>query len=140
MWIQVYCAPEFHNDFWQKKIFSFFKNNCKFIHHKSHQIGYLPCIVHSEYFSIIFNVKKCALYSIKYGTSKRLASDKHSSLFCLSVAEKEKSFITLTPGRTWGRTRDPEIKKKLKLLFPSNLVRVLDVINSQILNLTLLIV
>jgi hypothetical protein len=27
--------------------------------------SYLPCIVHREYFSIIFNVKKCALYSIK---------------------------------------------------------------------------
>jgi len=28
---------------------------------------YLPCKVCREYFSIIFNVKKCALYSIKYG-------------------------------------------------------------------------
>jgi len=24
--IRVWCAPEFHNDFWQKKIFLFFKN------------------------------------------------------------------------------------------------------------------
>ena len=66
--------------FLAKKIFFFFKNNytrinhCKFIHHKSHKIvpflSYLPSIVHREYFSIIFNVKKCALYSIKYGTGK----------------------------------------------------------------------
>jgi hypothetical protein len=26
----------------------------------------LPSIVHAQYFSIIFNEKKCALYSIKY--------------------------------------------------------------------------
>ncbi len=35
-------------------------NNCKFIHHKTHLkpfLSYLPCIVHREYFSIIFNVK-----------------------------------------------------------------------------------
>ncbi len=53
----------------------FYKNNrCKFIHHKSHLkpfLSYLPCQVRREYFSIIFNVKKCALYSIKYSTSKR---------------------------------------------------------------------
>ncbi len=45
-------------------------NHCKFIHHKSHLkpfLSYLPCIVCKEYFSIIFNVKKCALYWIKYG-------------------------------------------------------------------------
>ncbi len=44
-----------------------------FIHHKSYLKPfpiYLPCIAHMEYFSIIFNVKKCALYSIKYGTQK----------------------------------------------------------------------
>ncbi len=29
----------------------------------------LPCIVRREYFSNIFHVKKCALYSIKHGTS-----------------------------------------------------------------------
>ncbi len=71
MRIQVLCAPEFHNDFWL-----FFKNNftrinhCKFIQHKSHLklfLSYLPCIVHREYLSTIFNVKKCTLYSIKYG-------------------------------------------------------------------------
>jgi hypothetical protein len=53
----------------------FFKNNFTrinhfmFIQHKSHLkpfLSYLPCIVCREYFSIIFNVKKCALYSIKY--------------------------------------------------------------------------
>ncbi len=73
--MQVKCATEFHNDFWQKKLFLFFKNNftkinhCKFIHHKSHLkpfLSYLPCMVHKEYLSIIFNVKKCTLYQIKY--------------------------------------------------------------------------
>ncbi len=62
--------------FLEKYFFSLFKNNftrinhCIFIHHKTHLkplLSYLPCIVHREYFSIIFNVKKCALYSIKYG-------------------------------------------------------------------------
>jgi hypothetical protein len=60
-----------------KKLFLFFKNNFtrinhwKFIHHQSHLkpfLSYLACIVHREYFSIIFNVKKCTLYSIKYGS------------------------------------------------------------------------
>ncbi len=60
--------------FGKKKLF--FKNNftrinaCKFLHHKSHLnpfLSYLPYIVRREYFSIILNVKKCALYSIKYG-------------------------------------------------------------------------
>ncbi len=76
MRIQVWRAPEFHNDFWQKKLFLFIKNNFKRINIASLFIiksylkpflSYLPCIVHREYFSIIFNVKKCALYSIKYG-------------------------------------------------------------------------
>ncbi len=75
MRIQVSCAPEFPNDFCHKKLFLFFQNNykrivhCKFIHHKSHLSfdSYLPYIVLREYFSIIFNVKKCALYLIKYG-------------------------------------------------------------------------
>jgi hypothetical protein len=61
--------------FAKKKLFLFFKNNftrinhCKFIHHKSRLkpfFSYLTCIVHREYFSFVFNVKKCALYSIKY--------------------------------------------------------------------------
>jgi hypothetical protein len=68
--------------FGKKKIFLFFKNNftrihhCKFCHHKSHLkpfLSYLPCIVRRKYFSIIFNVKKCALYLIKYCIS--FASD-----------------------------------------------------------------
>jgi hypothetical protein len=62
--------------FLAKILFLFFKNNftrinhCKFIHHKSHLkpfLSYYPCIVCREYFSIIFNVKKCALCLIKYG-------------------------------------------------------------------------
>ncbi len=35
-------------------------------------LSYLPCIVHREYFSIIFNVKKCTLYLIKYGNCTKL--------------------------------------------------------------------
>ena len=75
--IQVQRAPEFHNDFGQKNLFLFYKNNfmrfnhCKFIHHKSHLtpfLSYLPCIACREYFNIIFNIKNCALYSIKYST------------------------------------------------------------------------
>ena len=48
-------------------------NHCKF-HHKSYLkpfLSYPPCIVCREYSSIIFNVKKCALYSIKYGNLLR---------------------------------------------------------------------
>ncbi len=52
--------------FLANKLFLFFKNNftinhCQFIHYKSHLkpfLSYPPCIVHREYFSIIFNVKK----------------------------------------------------------------------------------
>ncbi len=67
--------------FGKKRLFLFFKNNftrindCKFIHHESHVkpfLSYLPCIVCKEYFSIIFNVKKCELYSIKYSTYSNL--------------------------------------------------------------------
>ncbi len=77
MRLQVKCAPEFHIDF-GKKLFLFFKNNfksnnhCKLNHNKSHLkpfVSYLLCIVCTEYFSIIFNVKKCALYLIKYSIS-----------------------------------------------------------------------
>ncbi len=56
--------------FLAKKLFLFFKNNFTKIDHKSHLkpfLSYLPCIACREYFSIIFNLKKCALYSIKYG-------------------------------------------------------------------------
>ncbi len=54
---QVQCAPEFHNDFLAKKLFTFFKNNfskidhSKFIHLKSHLkpfLSYLPCIVRRQ--------------------------------------------------------------------------------------------
>ncbi len=41
-----------------------------FIQQKSHHLkpflSYLPCKACREYFSIIFNVKKCTLYSIMY--------------------------------------------------------------------------
>ena len=79
------------SDFWQKKIFLFFKNNftkinhSKFMYHKSHLklcLNYLPCIVCREYFSNIFNVKKCTLYSIKYGN-----------------CNKRKTFFTLIIGQ-----------------------------------------
>ncbi len=62
--------------FWQKKYFYISRlisqefNHCKFIHHKSHFepfLSYLPCIVCREYFSIILNIKQCALYLTKYG-------------------------------------------------------------------------
>ncbi len=59
--------------FLAKKIFLFFKinftrmNHFKFYYHISHLkpfLSYLPCIACREYFSIIFHVKKCALYSL----------------------------------------------------------------------------
>ncbi len=62
--------------FGKKKLILFYKknnfmriNHWKFIHHKSHLkpfLSYIPCIMCREYFSIIFNVKKCSIYSIKY--------------------------------------------------------------------------
>ncbi len=60
--------------FLAKNLFLFFKNNfkinnyCKFNHHERYLktfLSYLPCIARKEYFSIIFNAKKCTLYSIK---------------------------------------------------------------------------
>ncbi len=48
-------------------------HHCRCIHHTSHLkpfLSYLPCIVWWEYFSIIFHVKKCALYLIKYVKAK----------------------------------------------------------------------
>jgi hypothetical protein len=63
--------------FLEKNLFIYFKNNftrinyCRFIHDKSHikpLLSYLPRIVRRKYFSNIFNVKKCTLYSIKYGS------------------------------------------------------------------------
>ncbi len=98
MHIQVQCAPEFHNDFIFLFIILFFKNNftrinpCKFIHHKSHLkpiIRHLPCLMCREYFSIIFNVKKCALYLIKYNsqTYRKLYNIVCKSFFvrCLTI-------------------------------------------------------
>jgi hypothetical protein len=44
------------------------------MHHESYLkpfLSYLPCIVHREYFSIIFKVKKCAQYSIKYSKLRK---------------------------------------------------------------------
>ena len=61
--------------FWAKKFISFFKNiitiinHYKFNYHKSYLrpfLSYFLCIVRREYFSIIFNIKKCTLFSIKY--------------------------------------------------------------------------
>ncbi len=84
-----------------KKLFIFFKNNftrinhCKFLHHKSHLkpfLSYLPWIVRREHFSIIFNVKQCTLYLIKYG-NKNISlvianfwknSNKHKCEFCFA--------------------------------------------------------
>jgi hypothetical protein len=90
-------------------LWNFFKTNCycKFNHHRSYLkpfLSYLPCIVHREYLSIIFNVKKCALYLIKYSTNEyyfivqgpgfeRLAlGGKRSSLF---VSDDEKKFYNV---------------------------------------------
>ncbi len=67
--------PPWISQWFLAKKLIFFKNNftrinhCKFIHHKSNLkpfFSYLPCIVRWDYFSIIFNVKKYALYSINY--------------------------------------------------------------------------
>ena len=70
--------------FLQKLLVLCFKNNftrinhCKFIHHTSHLkpfLSNLPCVVRRTYFSIIFYVKKCALYLIKYGTCHRFKNN-----------------------------------------------------------------
>ena len=83
--------------FLAKKLFLFFKNNFtifnhwKFIYHKSHLkpfLSYLPCIVPREYFSIIFNVKKCALYSIKYSNKFDLFWKRTLILYISSIIEK----------------------------------------------------
>ena len=89
-----------------KKIYFIFKNNftrinhCKSIHHKSHLkpfLNYLPCIVHRESFSIIFNVKKCALYSIKYGTLLRRSTVLSLSLQLVFLGFVQHSFQPQTP-------------------------------------------
>ncbi len=63
-WIsQWFLAKKNFNDKFKRN------NHCKFIHHNSYLkpfLRYPHCIVRREYFSIIFNVKKCTLYLIKY--------------------------------------------------------------------------
>ncbi len=89
-----------------KKIFLFFKNNfpkinhCKFIYHKSHLTAYLsflPCIVCREYLSIIFNVKKCVLYSIKYGIIVKKLFGMFECLFPSLVDKTDPIIQKLTP-------------------------------------------
>ncbi len=104
-----------------KKLFLFFKNNltrinhCILIHHKSHLkplLSYLQSIVHREYFSIIFNVKKCALYSIKYGkilhTIQNLSKNSHCK-FVGSLASHGSTLVEHLPPHS-----------KVKGLSPSN--------------------
>jgi hypothetical protein len=72
--------------------FSFFKNNfpridhCKFIHHKSHLKPFLSYL-RREYFSIIFKVKKRALYTIKYSksSSSKLVGTRRLTVLSLPV-------------------------------------------------------
>jgi hypothetical protein len=85
MCIQVPCAPEFHNDFWQKELFLLIKNNltrinrCKFIHYKSHLkpfLSYLPFIVRRKDFSSIVHVKnvRTILYKMWFFLSAAAAA------------------------------------------------------------------
>ncbi len=63
--------------------------NFKFIHHKSHLkpfLSHLPCIVRREYFSIIFNVKKCTLYLIKYSNLNMMETTRLSAPLSIAVA------------------------------------------------------
>ncbi len=79
MYIQVQCAPEFQNDFWKKKYFYFSRIISKeliiaslfIIKATLTPLSYLPSIVGREYFSIIFKVKQCTLYSIKCSSSSK---------------------------------------------------------------------
>jgi hypothetical protein len=81
--------------FLAKNLILFFKNyftrinHCKFIHHKTHLkpfISYLPCLMCREYFSIIFKVKKCSLYSIKYGIFTFFLWYSCETQYCLSLS------------------------------------------------------
>ncbi len=82
-------------------------HNWKLIHHKSNLkpfLRYLPCRVRSEYFSIIFHVKKCPLYSIKYRKCSCLRSWKFlfntSHLACPHIWVKYLAlFLNLTLKR-----------------------------------------
>jgi hypothetical protein len=96
---RVLCAYKYSAHLNFTMIFGkhFFKNNvtrinhCMFIHHKSHLkpfLSYLPCIVHREYFSIIFNVKKCTLYSIKYGNLQKYHRKTHDTKNLNGIARK----------------------------------------------------
>jgi len=52
-------------------------NHCNIICHKSHLTPFLSnhaCVVHRKYSSIIFNVKKCTLYLIKYINALQIES------------------------------------------------------------------
>ncbi len=97
--------------FLTKILFLFFKNNftrinhCKFIHHKSclkSFLSYLPCKVHRQYFSIIFNVKKCVLYSIKYGKQNKNAEEKiHERAMVSNVLNYKKNQKTFSYCTKW---------------------------------------
>ncbi len=73
----VLCAPEFHNEFWQ---FFYLLNNFTRINHckfkKPFQtLSQLPSIYSTQgifQFSFIFNVKKCAPNSIKFGNNSKI--------------------------------------------------------------------
>jgi hypothetical protein len=121
MRIQVECAPEFHSDFWQKKIFLFFKKNfkrnihCKFIHHKSYLkpfLSYLPCIVCREYFSIIFNVKKCTLNLIKYGNWSLTIASGGSTVVQHSLHHSKVKGLSPTTSADNGREKMAKQTKK----------------------------
>ncbi len=103
MCIQVQCAPEFHNDFWQK-LFLVQKTNftrinpCKFIHHKSHLkpfLSYLPCKEGREYFSILFNLKKCELYLTKYNILKGVSLVPQANQHYVALFEIVSNFILM---------------------------------------------
>ncbi len=78
MRIRVQCTPEFRNDSWQKNYFYFSRIISQELIIASLFIikailnPFLVTfhVLHREYFSIIFNVKKCAPYSLKYGICK----------------------------------------------------------------------
>ena len=106
MCIQVKWAPEFHIFLGKIFLFLFFKNNfpkinhCKFIYHKSHLkpfLSFLPCIMCWEYLSIIFNVKKCVLYSIKYGIIVKKLFGMFECLFPSLVDKTDPIIQKLTP-------------------------------------------
>ncbi len=85
-----------------KNFIYFIKNNftiinpCKFIHHKSHLkpfVSYLPCTVHREYFSIIFNAKKVCTILDKITVSLGNTQMKKKKLINIISAKKERCTI-----------------------------------------------